>query len=371
MNPITLLPEQQAAATAIIDWFATSPNLEFRLGGYAGTGKTTVIRHLVEAFERDDQRVAVSAFTGKAVNVLQRKGLYNACTLHSLMYDVEVLPNGQFEFHLKNPSSLKFDLIIVDEASMLSTELYNHLRTFKEKLLFVGDPGQLEPVGDNPNLMRETHLTLKTIHRQAENSPIITFANDIRLGKNLGPFELEGCSARKKAGFQIPSIADFDQVICAKNATRLDINRKYRAWKQLQENVPQVGEKIIVLRNNTSYSVFNGMLLTIDEILETRPLCYLVNLSDDLGNSFKKVPIWSEPFSKDIGKEFTIPKLGPKEPQMIYADFGYAITCHKSQGSEWDKVLVWDEFMPPKIWDMKRWRYTAITRASKELVYCF
>lgn len=371
MSNIALLPEQNLAAEDIINWFSTSPDLEYRLGGYAGTGKTTVIRYLVEVFEQDHHKVAVAAFTGKAVNVLQRKGLYQASTLHSLLYDIEVLPNGQFEFNLRGPNSLKFDLIIVDEASMISTDLYRDLLTFKKKLLFVGDPGQLEPVGDNPNLMRDTHRVLQTIHRQAENSPIITFANDIRNGQPLVEFTKDKCCSRKKNGFKIPDIADYDQVICAKNSTRTEINRKYRAWKGLPDGIPQIGDKLLILRNSASFSVFNGMLLSIDKIHEQKPLFYLCDLSDDLGHKFSKVPIWNEPFTKDIGKEFSIPRMGPKEPQMVYADFGYAITCHKSQGSEWKKVLVWDEWMPPKIWDMKRWRYTAITRASEELTYCF
>jgi exodeoxyribonuclease-5 len=121
---ITLTEEQQKAIDLIKAWFIQPEPKEFKLGGYAGTGKTTIIKFLLENLETS--RIEVSAFTGKACNVLQRKGIRIARTLHSLMYDTQVI-NGAYIFHLKSRLDMNPALIIVDEASMVSTELYNHL----------------------------------------------------------------------------------------------------------------------------------------------------------------------------------------------------------------------------------------------------
>jgi len=187
MTPITLTDEQELALAAIVAWQSdTFGKNEFRLGGYAGTGKTTILKTLLDRLATKIP-IAVAAFTGKAVHVLQKKGLRQAQTLHSLMYNVETLKGGACNFTLKTRLDPEPNLIIVDEASMISTELYDDLCSFNIKLLFVGDPGQLEPVGDNPNLMKDCDFTLSKIHRQAEDSPIIVFATRIRLGNLLIP----------------------------------------------------------------------------------------------------------------------------------------------------------------------------------------
>ncbi len=218
--------------------------------------------------------------------------------------------------------------------------------------------------------MREPQIVLQKIHRQAEDSPIISLANAVRNGTPLLPLEKPNLTVRRTAGITMRELVDFDQVICATNAKRTDLNGKFRDVQARPRNAIVAGDKLICLRNNMSYGVFNGMLLFVDSILDDQPLFWRCDLRDETGKLFPKLPVWKEPFQKDIGKDFTIPKTGYKDPPMVYCDFGYVITCHKAQGSEWDKVLVFDQYMPPKIWDMKRWRYTAITRAAKELNYC-
>lgn len=369
MNPITLTEEQQSAVNRIADWmeFPAATHQEFRLGGYAGTGKTTVIKAVLDYLQKDN-RITIAAFTGKAVNVLQRKGLKEAQTLHSLMYQCCPLPSGGFKFILRDELEDNPKLIIVDEASMISNDLYDDLVSFGTKLLFVGDPGQLEPVGDNPDIMGEPDLVLQKIHRQAAESPIITLANGVRLGETIRLGDQGAVFIRNKTGFSIAMAAEFDQVICARNKTRTEINTKFRDMLKKPRTMLLPGDKIIVLRNNPSYVVFNGMILFVETIANQTKDFTLLTAKDEIGRVFPNIPIWNQPFEKDIGKEFKIPTY--KTNQMVYADFGYCITCHKSQGSEWPSVLVWDEWMPPKIWDMKRWRYTAITRAAERLTYC-
>jgi len=357
---LPLTEEQESALSTIQAWLETGERPEFKLGGYAGTGKTTVIKALKGDLKT---HAVVCAFTGKAVNVLQRKGV-NAMTMHSLMYDVLEDEDGNVSFHKKSFLRDDPNLVIVDEASMMSTELYNDLKSYKVPLLLVGDPGQLEPVGDNPNLMAKPDLILSKIHRQAEKSPIIRFASDIRLGKIRNP---QHCNTPeliiKGKIVRASEYIDCSQAICAKNKTRTSLNTKIRLHKGYKDQLV-VGDKLICLRNNRMRGVFNGMILFVEQILDEGATYWGCKLRDEIGKVFAYERVWKEPFQIPLVQDVRVPF------NHIYCDYGYVITCHKSQGSEWDHVLVLDEWMPPQVWDMKRWRYTAITRAAKKLTFC-
>lgn len=372
---LVLTEEQESAVTTIIDGFkhwmdqkaiADHPvryAWTFKLGGYAGTGKTTVIKEIVRRL-RSKYSVTVSAFTGKAVNVLERKGV-TAQTLHSLMYNA-AKENGVFHFYKRTRLDGSPDLVIVDEASMLSTQLNDDLLSFKVPVLYVGDLGQLEPVGDNPDLMKTPDIVLSKIHRQAEQSPIIRLANEVRLGGNLVYSKVDGLHIRDKALSGHDGLWP-DQIIAAKNKTRIALNSKIRMFKNLEPFTINASEKLIVLKNNSVYGVFNGMILFVLTIRSVEPSHFVLDLVDEIGRKYLETKVWKEPFREN-------PKYNVKQPEvpkgLLFCDYGYCITCHKSQGSEWNKVLVLDEWMPASVWDMKRWRYTAITRTVKELVYC-
>ena len=360
---IELTEEQQFAVDSIKKWLEDPlGRVEFKLGGYAGTGKTTVVKFLLKIL-RPTHSIVVCAFTGKAVNVLGKKQVY-AQTMHSLMYNVESQLDGTIKFFRKPILEACPDLIIVDEASMISTDLYRDLLSFNRRYLFVGDPGQLEPIGDNPNLMATPDLVLSKIHRQAELSPIITFANNVRQGEKFGLTKVDGLWIKAKE-ITSPEFLSNDQVICAKNATRKLFNDKIRIYKKLPPTEITVGEKLICLRNNLNYNVYNGMILFVDKIVAITFNAWICNCHDEVDRKLFNLPIWMDPFVSPLqDKQPKIPK------NTVWCDFGYAITCHKSQGSEWDNVLVWNEWVHPKVWDMKRWQYTAITRASKNLTFC-
>lgn len=372
---IELTPEQNEALGQIMAWYRLAQGLievsdstitpQFKLGGYAGTGKSTLIRYLLR--EPGISSVSIAAFTGKAAHVLQRKGM-DACTIHSLIYRADVDPKThETRFVLKDKYDLHCRLIIIDEASMVSTQLYADLLSFGIPILFVGDPGQLEPVGDNPNLMREPNFTLQTIHRQALESPIIGLATAIRTG---GPgyappkFGSHG-EDLKFINKNLPAelIHGVDQIICARNNTRQRVNERVRSDKGYRRySRPEAGERLICLRNNRELNVFNGMMMTVVEVVVEKTQYYEMIVQVDGSASPRTLLVWVEPFVRDVTDDDRVPKL------YAYCDFAYCITCHKSQGSEWDKVLVVDEPMG-RVWDMTRWRYTAVTRASKQLYY--
>ena len=360
--PLTL--EQEEAMQGILDWFNGPDRLDDRKqGGFAGTGKTTLIKVL-----RTELRCysVITSFTGKACNVLQRKGL-PAQTMHSLLYDVKEGKDGSIYFEKKSTLKDNPDLIIVDEASMVSQDLYNDAKSFGVPMLFVGDPGQLPPVGNNPNLMKDPHNVLQQIHRQAAQSPIIQFATDVRLGKITKPMpkEVPGLTIKNKV-IRASEYFAADQIICAKNTTRRNTNTMLRVQKGLPPNTIVKDEKLICLRNDRRQGVFNGMILFVRDITADSGTYWECTLEDEVGTKYRRMKVWKEPFIRPMEKDQDV-----RVPyQHIWCDYGYVITCHKSQGSEWPSVLVLDEWMPAHIWDMKRWRYTAITRAAKNLVYC-
>jgi exodeoxyribonuclease-5 len=389
--------DQRKAVDAVLEWYgnAESPRLTF--GGYAGTGKTTCIRELIEILRSG---VRVCAPSGKAAFVLRTKGVA-ASTIHSLIYTpgeicpackkawddcrAELVRIRQVEaqrqqrgasplprspqmiacmgakevtaFH--RVAAIDPKLIIVDEASMVSAEIQKDLESFGIPVLYVGDHGQLEPVGYDNGLMRNPTIRLERIHRQAESSPIIRFAHRVRMGY---PPRSEGDDARVLRTNGVPSdLLPYDVVLCGRNRTRVAINERIRKLKGYRGELPEVGERVICLRNNTEHKIFNGMQATVLELTETKDDGYLMTVQDDLGITYPEMPISPAQF----GCEET---LKDESRRKTLWDFGYCLTVHKSQGSEFDRVLVVEQIMGN--WSHDRWRYTAATRAAKHLTYC-
>ena len=370
---VTLSEDQSWALAEVEGWLSDPYSRSLTRGGYAGTGKTTLIREIVA----DRSRVRVCAYTGKAAYVLQCKGI-SATTIHRLIYQPIVVcalsnfvlsdcncrqqkpprkcvPETQF---VPIPE-LDVDLIVIDEASMVNTAIYDDLKSFDVPLLFVGDHGQLEPIGRNPRLMVDPDLRLEKIHRQAEQSPIIRFAHHVRRGL---PPETMGTQASVIRTDNAPKdLERFDVILCGKNSTRVAINCKIRSIRGCAGELPHPGERVICLRNDHQRGIFNGMQATVVEVMETDSDGILMLVEDDLGNHLPPMPIAPEQF----GVEKTLDKASRRKTLW---DFGYALTVHKSQGSEWPRVCVLEWIHHE--WSSERWRYTAATRASDELVYC-
>ena len=364
--PEIVLSEQQTEAVSRIENFMEDDTQEFRLGGYAGTGKTTLIKYLLARLKT--RSVYVVAFTGKAVSVLHRKGIPAAMTLHSLMYETRFDSITRKLVHTRR-EAIYADLVIVDEASMISTELYEDLAGYGIKMLFVGDPGQLEPVGDNPDLMElvRCHYVLDEIHRQARNSPILRLATAIRTGTYGFQTGTWGGLTITKQPDALEAFQDVDVTICGRNNTRHRVNtlrRFQRGITTAADGVLTVGEAVVCLKNNREFGVSNGMTFRVTALgpasrLEARDIMY-VDLEDDLGQEYLAVPMALDCFGVDM-KRATYRRTIP-------FDYAYALTAHKSQGSEWRKVLVIDEPLGYNS-DSRRWRYTSCTRASEELIY--
>ncbi|PPC98073.1 MAG: ATP-binding protein, partial [Methylocystis sp.] len=178
-------PEQDQALTAVARWLETPGARQvFRLFGYAGTGKSTLARHLAEHVEGD---VAFAAFTGKAALVMRSKGCKDARTIHSLIYRATDTETEEPSFVLNDDSAAaRAKLIVVDECSMVDEELGRDLLSFGKKVLVLGDPAQLPPVkGGGFFTDAEPDVMLKEVHRQAADNPIIRLSMAIRAGESV------------------------------------------------------------------------------------------------------------------------------------------------------------------------------------------
>lgn len=365
------------------------------ISGYAGSGKTTLVKFIIEALDVDKRKVAYASFTGKAAEVLRRKGNENAMTLHKLLYDS--VPRAGGGFYRIPKQVLEYTVIVVDEVSMVPKSMIDMLLRHKVFVIFLGDPGQLPMIDKNEshNLLDHPHVFLDEIMRQAAESEIIQLTMKIRNGEELPYMQGKEVMVIPKQELVTGHLQWADQIICATNATRININNQMRSLLGFEGALPHDGEKMICLRNywedisdSGELALVNGMTGTIRNPFETFrdapryvkmrnhriPLIKGDFISED-GEQFSQVDmdktliLTGEPFL-DWRESYALGKLkmriGDITPRAF--TYGYAITCHKSQGSEWDKVLVVEESFPFVKDEHQRWLYTAATRASEKLV---
>lgn len=415
--------QQKAAIDKVADWYHRGDEQVFRLFGYAGTGKTTLAHSMVDDLGLTGQAL-YAAYTGKAAYVLRTKGCGGASTIHSLIYAVKDKARAKLnELHLQlagetdlmqrdiltraiaieeaklaNPDwILREDselgaapLLVLDEVSMVSHQIAADLLSFGAKLLVLGDPAQLPPVEGGGYFINAApdHL-LDEIHRSALDSPVTRLATAVRAAppgdRALGVSGPDGDSGRFSRLSGPAELLSFDQVIVGKNATRWQFNEMLRALRGLTGPIPQPSDRVIVLANNSANEVFNGQQLSIEQANVNPDFGDVIRLTavDDEGHG-RTLDVWASGFT-DIAGEKLAKRNG--RGRIAAATWGHAITCHKSQGSQWDRVLVIDEshvFARGAYRDHiethgptraeaeahlagKRWLYTAITRAAQRV----
>lgn len=363
-------PQQELAIRSVRSWLKDPSGKQvFRLFGYAGTGKTTLAQELAKSVRG---RVLYATFTGKASLVLQSKGCEDASTIHSLIYKAEVDDRtGEADFILNDNSNLRgAGLLIVDEVSMVGEELANDLLSFNTRILVLGDPAQLPPVKDEGFFINASpDVMLTEVHRQAAENPIIRMSMDIREGKRLKPGTygeslVARCSEidRDRLGHLV---LEADQLLCGLNRTRTAFNRRIRSMKDLcgfpETWHPSIGDRLICLRNKRDKHLFNGSLWNVDGIEEMGGRLDMVVSSLDEDRDPVEVRVFEEFFK---GTEHTLEWRERRQSDEF--TFGWAITCHKSQGSQWDNVIVFDESGAFREAQTK-WLYTAVTRAAEKV----
>src|SRR6516162_5079289 len=257
-------PEQDAALKAIADWWKSGRRRTpiFRLFGYAGTGKTTLAKHIAEGI---DGTVLFAAFTGKAACVMRSKGCDGASTIHSLIYKPKEQKeeNPTFELWRRAPAS-EAKLIIIDECSMVDAELARDLMSFNVPLLVLGDPAQLPPIqGGGFFTDAKPDAMLTEVHRQARDNPIVRLSMDIREGKSLLPGQYGDTQVVSHADLDPKRVIRADQILVGRNATRRAYNMRLRERRGFTDPLPAVGDKLVCLRNNRNKGLFNGSLWTV------------------------------------------------------------------------------------------------------------
>ena len=365
------------------------------IAGYAGSGKSTLIKFIISALEVDQEsEVAYVAFTGKAANVLQTKGCPNATTAHKLLYKARPLPNGNFIFEEKYLGDSGLKVIVVDEISMLPRQMWELLISHGIYVIAAGDPGQLPPIDKDTDyhVLDKPHIFLDEIMRQAQDSEIIRFSMWIREGKPMSQFP---CSNQQVMIIKPQDIVTgmytwADQIICSTNAKRKEVNQIVRQLLGYG-TLPQVGDKIISLRNHWDYlslsgnwALTNGSIGTIEKfdlkevwvpryIKTGGPITYMntdIRLEDN--DIFLNMPIDYEGlvtgnYSLDSRQVYQLNKNKMTPDAPFDFTYAYGITGHKSQGSEWKKVLMIEESFPFSKEEHIKAMYTEATRAQEKL----
>ncbi|KAA0972247.1 AAA family ATPase [Aureimonas fodinaquatilis] len=367
-------PQQDQALMRVAEWLKRGDQPVFRLFGYAGTGKTTLARFFAEGVEG---QVQFAAFTGKAAQVLRSKGAKSARTIHSLIYrprgeeTVEDETTGvsrispSFSLNRQSPIA-KAKLVIIDECSMVDEALGRDLLSFGTPVLVLGDPGQLPPVsGGGFFTEAEPDFLLTEVHRQARDNPIIDLALKVREGQDIefGDYGTARVITRRQV--EQESVLAADQVLVGTNRTRRRYNMRLRELKGFQGDTPISGDKLVCLRNDPAKGLLNGSLWQVmTASRETvKPGINLIIRpdDDDVDQGAAKIKLLKAAF-EDPDTEI------PWATKKRYDDFdyGYALTVHKAQGSQWNDVMLFDESYAFRD-TRERWLYTAITRAAERL----
>lgn len=368
--PTQWSPQQERAIAEVEAWHADKAARQvFRLFGYAGTGKTTLARRLAQSVRGN---VLYATFTGKAAMQLRKKGCDDASTIHSLIYSVEICEKtGEATFKLNKDSDLaSAALLIIDEVSMVDEDMARDLLSFKVKILVLGDPAQLPPVkGEGFFINHAPDIMLTEVHRQAAENPIIRMSMDIREGNRLRPGRHGESLVIRRDDVSQDELRDLvlgaDQLLCGLNRTRAAFNRRIRALKGLEGRScpwhPTAGDRLICLRNDRTKHLFNGSLWAAGKVQDKMGRLDMRIEPIDEDRDPIKVQVFEEFFNGTESRLDWREKRGTQE-----FTFGWAVTCHKSQGSQWDNVIVFDEsgaFRDSR----SNWLYTAVTRAAEKV----
>jgi exodeoxyribonuclease-5 len=386
----SLTGQQADAVEAVRSWYAgqslrSRSEAPFRLFGPAGTGKTTIAKHIEQAL---GVQAVFGAYTGKAAHVLRRKGV-PATTIHSAIYrpvdNIQLKAEKErltrkwldqggtdeqirkrldeleeregrpfFEF---NPGSewVDADLIVLDEVSMVNMAMGEDIERLGVPVLVLGDPAQLPPVeggGYYTNTVPDVLLT--EVHRQALESPVLRLATDIREGRGYGTVKVNLADAMAA-----------DQIICWKNSTRWNLIEKIREKLGRRREWPVPGDRIMCLVNNKDAGVLNGQQFEVlGAAMEGEG--WKLRVRDEEGVE-REVLAHAAGFCGLAAEKEGKDTLRAYRGKVGLFTFANVITCHKAQGSEWESVYVVDQ--THQMWkstpaEKRAWAYTAVSRAS-------
>lgn len=379
---VVLNADQDRVKEAALAWFFATktgggqkPCLT--IGGYAGTGKTTTLGEIAREIKKHKYKIAYCCFAGKAASVLRSKindffsDEEDYCgTIHSLIYDLrgkEKTEGGRERLVFENKGDeIDFDLIVLDESSMINKPVFEDIRGKNIPILAFGDHGQLPPVEGTFNLMEEPDLRLEKIVRQAEDNPIIKLSMMARLEGRI-PVGDYGGQVVKTLNTQVLNthlFQDVNSIVLAfSNNMRQKINTIARETLVLTEEILYPSQPIICLNNNHIKKFYNGEIALVQAVKDCGSW---IEVRLSFGDRTFECSLPKEQF----GAVQRMDLQGDSRERYDLFDWAYCLTVHKSQGSEWENVLLIDEPGAKYVLDEKnyrRWLYTAISRAKKNL----
>lgn len=388
--------QQEAALQDVSRWHKSGDSPFYYLAGYAGTGKTTLAKHFADGVGGE---VMFGAFTGKAASVMREKGCLDATTIHRLIYT----PSAKGTKHLRdlqddlkdaqaaNPQDARkveslrkkivdevalvrspsfilneesdirgASLVVIDECSMVNGMMGEDLLSFGTPVLVLGDPAQLPPVyGSGYFTGRRPDFLLEEVHRQALESGVLRMATDIRQG-NVPEVGTDYGDAEVISWDDVDpqAMLDYDQILVGLNRTRNGTNGRVRELLGRSSPLPQAGDRVICTRNNHDLGLLNGEMW---EVLDSAVVDEeKVGLTITDGASSINIEAWQCFF---LGEKLAHYDHNRDTQEF---DYGYVITVHKAQGSEWDRVVLFDQSVRFRK-DRLSWLYTGATRAASEL----
>ena len=356
-------PQQDEALKAVSRWLTAGDKQVFRLFGYAGTGKTTLARHIAETVAGG---VVFAAYTGKAAHVMRTRGCPGAGTIHSLIYRSRGEDENGPSFVLNHDSEAgKVKLVIIDECSMVDEAIGVDLLSFGTPVLVLGDPAQLPPIaGGGYFTSSEPDVMLTEVHRQAAENPIIAMSMRVREGKTLAEGSYDGSRVVGRNDIDHEEVLAANQVLVGRNNTRRSYNARIRALLERAGPAPVAGETLVCLRNERKRGLLNGSLWTVDKVRRPRKGLLRYSLTPEDGDMAKqKTTVSINPAFFD-GTSDALSFAERRRSDEF--DYGYVLTVHKAQGSQWEDVMLFDESFAFRE-HRARWLYTGITRAAERI----
>lgn len=368
MSEVTFSREQTQAIEGVLDWYSAKIPQPFTIAGYAGTGKTTVLGEIVRQLK--GKLILMCAPTGKAAAAMRAKVAGTGVqvgTVHSCMYYPPKETDDK-ELHFRKRKHIEADLVIVDESSMLNTKMLSDVMSFGVPTILVGDSFQLPPVsGDRISQLDSPDAKLTHVFRQALDNPVIRAATEVRLEGRLpvdgfNKSETGACGIFSKKDRRAYSLAEQfykavgntdTTILCYTNRTRCKLNAKIRDRLGYNDILSQ-NEKIVVLKNDYKHTLYNGQVYTVRKV-------------EDSGGGMLTVGLDGAESDLCVSAKLLGEERVQRVPEYIVPmHYGYALSVHKSQGSEWQHVLLFDEH--PHDDEYLHWLYTGITRAKKNLL---
>ncbi|MEE1142684.1 MAG: AAA family ATPase [Bacteroidales bacterium] len=410
----------------------------FILDGYAGTGKTTIISALIKTLPFYGIRTELLAPTGRAAKVLSNRSLQQAYTIHKKIYYTQTDDYSNISLKLKENKN-HHTLYIIDEASMIGegdnllSDLFSYVKNgVKNKAILLGDKAQLPPVGSNesfalnPDYLRQRffepieYYQLTQVVRQALQSGILKNAANIRWALN-NKLQLPIFKTQNHKDFKRIESIDFEDtlvnqyrqigekeviVVTRSNFAANQLNQYIRNRILEKENIIDIGEKLMSIRNNyywqteNEYSDFiaNGDIVEVTNIYsyeekfgfnfaniearinESKIPIELTIMLDTLSekqahlSQEKERQLYNNIFSyyqKDCNNKALIHKAVKEDKYFnaLQVKFSKAITCHKAQGGDWHTAFILNEVQALEAinQDYFRWLYTAVTRAREQI----